>query len=314
MSGKLAKTGRITPGVLTLLACLFGFATAPVSAQIQGGARIISAGDVLRITVINYADFTKTVVVSPEGRIYYPVVSDQNVIGWTFSELENQITQQLATMLRTAPYVFVDIAETYTIRVNILGQIQRPGVIEIPNGIDIQGALWIAGGPVENADLSNIQVQRRVGTGTEVLTIDLERFLYEGRLQDIVEMKDGDLVIVRGAPDADKVKVFGEVNRSGSYVISYGATVLDMIYVAGGVTPSGTLSDVRWIRREGDRIVEQKLDFSALLRAGRTDEIPRAGRGDVIIVQKRILTLGAFVTTLTLTIQVLTLYFLLQRL
>ncbi len=314
MGHDMVKANRpASTAFAALLACLC-FIGLSVAAEPPGGERIIKAGDVLQISVIGYAEFSKTVVVSPEGRIRYPVVSDRNIIGWTFSELENQITQQLATMLRAAPYVFVDYAQTYTIRINILGQVRKPGVTEVPNGIDLQGALWIAGGPESSADLGDIQVQRRGLDGTEEISVDLERFLFEGRLQDIVQMKDGDLVIVRGAPDADKVKVFGEVNKSGSYVVPFGATVLDMIYLAGGPTTAGTLSDVRWIRREGGRVVEQKLDFASLLRAGRTDEIPRVGRGDVIIVQKRILTFSAVVATLSLAIQALTLYFLVQKL
>jgi hypothetical protein len=171
----------------------------------------------------------------------------------------------------------------------------------------------MAGGPAANADLSAVQVQRAGPTGIEVITSNVERFLYEGNLDDLVKMQEGDLIIVRGAPDAEKIKIFGEVNRSGSYVLSYGASVLDMVYTAGGPTPSGTLSDVRWIRRDGTRIVEQKLDLSALLRAGRTDEIPLVSRGDVIIVQKKIITVASFTMTANLIFTIAALYFLTGR-
>ncbi len=313
MGREMVKANRSLAGAIWGLFCVLCLVHVSQAEEPLFGQRIIKAGDVLQISVIGSPEFSKIVVVSPQGRIYYPVLSDQNIIGWSFSELENQITRQLATVLRTAPYVFVDYAQTYTIEVNILGQVRNPGIVEVPNGIDLQGALWIAGGPEPSADLGDIQVRRRGLDSTEEISVDLERFLFEGRLQDIVQMKDGDLVIVRGAPDADKVKVFGEVNKSGSYVVPFGATVLDMIYLAGGPTTAGTLSDVRWIRKEGGRVSEQKLDFAAMLRAGRTDEIPRVGRGDVIIVQKRIVTLSAFLTTLGLAIQVLTLYLLALR-
>jgi len=277
-------------------------------------ARIISAGDALQITVVNHADFSKVVVVSPEGRIHYPFLSDESIIGWRFTELEDRITRQLATVLQEAPYVIVDNAQYYAVRVSVLGQILRPGFLEVPHGIDLQGALWMAGGPSENADMTNVQIQRKAADGgIELLTVNVERFLYEGRVADLVRMQEGDIVIVRGAPDRDKVKVFGEVQRSGSYVRPYGATVLDMIYLAGGTTGTGTLSDVRWIRRKEDQRIEEKLDIAALLRAGRTDEIPLVGQGDVIIVQKRLLTLAVILVTLSLIIQFLTVRELLRR-
>ena len=283
------------------------------AALAQTTERIIEVGDALQITVVNHEEFSRVVVVSPEGRIHYQFMSDLNVIGWRYSELEDRITRQLASVITSAPYVIVDDAQYYAIRISILGQINHPGFLEVPHGIDLQGALWLAGGPTINADLTSVQIQR-VGAGSpQHLSFNVEKFLYEGRVADLVTMKEGDVVIVKGAPDADKVKVFGEVNKSGSYVQPYGATVLDMIYLAGGTTERGTLSDVRWLRRVEGRVVEEKLDLSGLLRAGRTDEIPLVGRGDVIIVQRRVLTLELITQTLTLFLQFLTVRELVRR-
>jgi hypothetical protein len=164
----------------------------------------------------------------------------------------------------------------------------------------------MAGGPTESSDLTNVQIQRIGPNGPVHLSVNVEKFLYEGRVTDLVRMQEGDLIIVKGAPDADKVKLFGAVQSSGSYVRPYGATVLDMIYLAGGTTQEGTLSDVRWLRRVGDRVIEEKLDLAALLRAGRTDEIPLVGRGDVIIVQRRVITYEMVRDTLALIIQFFT--------
>ena len=303
--------GKLSQSAATILAMC---ALAAILSSPRAEERAIKAGDALQITVVNHAEYSDVVVVSPEGRIHYPFLSDVNIIGWRYSALEDRITRQLASVMQTAPYVIVDDAKHYPIRITILGQIARPGFLEVPHGIDLQGALWMAGGPTTNADLTGVQI-RRVGDAgaAQPLTVNLEKFLYEGRLADLITMQDGDVVIVKGAPDADKVKVFGEVNRSGAYVRPYGATVLDMIYLAGGTTARGTLTDVRVLRRVDERIVQEKLDLAGLLRAGRTDEIPLVGRGDVIIVQKRLLTLGAVLTVLALIIQFLTVRELLRR-
>lgn len=296
---------RTTPHrLIFVMFVAYLLASLPVSAQAD--ERIISAGDALQITVVNHPSFDRTVVVSQDGRIAYPFISDQNIIGWRLADVEDRITRQLATVLQTAPYVIVNEAQYYTIRISILGQIARPGFIEVPHGIDLQGALWMAGGPSESSDLTNVQIQRIGSTGPIHISVNVEKFLYEGRVTDLVRMQDGDLVIVKGAPDADKVKLFGAVQRSGSYVRPYGATVLDMIYLAGGITQEGTLSDVRWLRRVGSKVIEEKLDLASLLRAGRTDEIPLVGRGDVIIVQRRVLTYQMVRDTLALIIQFFT--------
>ena len=275
---------------------------------------IIKAGDVLKITVVNNRLFSGVYVVSSDGTLPYPFMKKDKVAGWTMSNLEYQIANKIAPVLLAPPFVIVDRAAYFSIRVSILGQIKKPGFLEVPNGIDLQGALWMAGGPRENSDLTNIQVQRIGPDGNlELTVVNLEKFLFEGRAADLVRMQEGDLIIVKGAPNADKVKVFGEVSKSGSYVRPYGATVLDMIYLAGGTTSNGTLSDVRWLRKVGDRTIEQKLNLAGLLRQGRTGEIPLVGRGDVIIVQKRLLTMGIVFQTLTLVIQFLTVRELIRR-
>jgi len=299
-------------GVVALAILWLAGAASPQPGS-QAAERIIKAGDALQITVVNNAAFTQVAVVTPEGRIHYPFFADENVIGWKFTELEDRITRRLAGVLQSAPYVIVDDAQYYTIRISLLGQILHPGFLEAPHGSDLQGAIAMAGGPTANADLTNVQVQRVSQDGIETITVNVEKFVYEGRLGDLIRMQEGDVVIVKGAPEADKIKVFGEVNKSGSYVRPYGATVLDMIYLAGGTTDYGTLSDVRWLRKVGDRIVEEKLDLAGLLRAGRTDEIPMVGQGDVIIVQKRLLTYRTVLEVITLVIQFLTVRELLRR-
>ena len=284
-----------------------------VSAQ-SATEDIIRAGDAIEIMVVGNEAFSGVYVVDQNGRIPYRLLKDENVIGWTLTRLEQHVAGQLATILNTAPYVLADRALNFPIRISILGQIQRPGFISVPNGITLQGALWMAGGPAQGADLSDVQIQRIGPNGLEVQSVDLERFLFEGRTTDLVHMQEGDLIIVKGTPDADKIKVFGEVHSNGSYVRPYGATVLDMIYLAGGATRDGTLSDVRWLRKVGNTTVEEKLDLSELLRAGRTEDIPIVGRGDVIIVQKKLITLDTIFRTISLIVQLFAIRELFRRL
>ena len=274
---------------------------------------IVRAGDAIEITVVGNREFSGIYVVDLNGRVPYPFLKYENVIGWTMTQLEQHIAGQIANVVTSAPYVIADRALTYPIRISVLGQIDRPGFIDVPNGITLQGALWMAGGPSNDADLSDVQIQRVGPNGIELLSVDLERFLFEGRTSDLVHMQDGDLIVVKGTPDADKIKVFGEVHNSGSFVPPYGATVLDMIYRAGGATRDGTLSDVRWLRKVGDTTVEEKLDISGLLRAGQTERIPLVGRGDVIIVQRKLITLQTIFQTISLIVQLFTVRELLRR-
>ena len=273
-------------GVAALCCAVLLMATPP-NAQAQD--RVIAPGDALQITVLGNSELTSVVVVSSDGHINYPFIQDVVVSGMSHDELESRLTFALSVYVTTA-FVIVDYARFYTIKVHVLGQVTRPGFIEVPHESSIQGALAIAGDAAPDADLTQIRILRRGPDNTIVQrSVNLERALYEGGIAEMAGLKEGDMIIVPGAQDEDKIKLFGAINSPGSYVMPYGATVLDMVFLAGGATPDGTLSNVRRLRQVNGEPVEERLDLAKLLKIGRTDQIPKVERGEVIIVQGRLL-------------------------
>ena len=90
------------------------------------------------------------------------------------------------------------------------------------------------------------------------------------------------------------VYLVGQAARTGSIEIQRGWTVLEVMSVAGGVTPRAALRRATLIRRATGAIIE--LDLDRLLNKGDRSLNPVVEPGDIIMVpalQNRIMILGA---------------------
>lgn len=87
--------------------------------------------------------------------------------------------------------------------------------------------------------------------------------------------------ITMGTLRSIRIFVLGDVTRPGSYTVSSLSTVTNAMYVAGGVTPSGSLRDVQ-VKRSG-RLV-QRIDGYDFMMKGDTSSDIRLQPGDVIFV------------------------------
>ena len=104
-----------------------------------------------------------------------------------------------------------------TLRVSVTGQVQKPGLYDVPMGAGVVEALAMAGGAAPGAALSRVTVQRATGT---VVTADLFRTMVLGEVQHNLKLEAGDLVMV--PQSKARVAVLGAVNRPGYYDIEGG--------------------------------------------------------------------------------------------
>ncbi|MES2223053.1 MAG: polysaccharide biosynthesis/export family protein, partial [Acidobacteriota bacterium] len=94
---------------------------APVDAHYR-----IGADDVLTVNVWHEPEVSRNVPVRPDGKISLPLVGDVQASGLTPTELKNELEARFAKFL-TNPDVSVIVAEIRSQRINVLGQVLRPG-------------------------------------------------------------------------------------------------------------------------------------------------------------------------------------------
>jgi polysaccharide export outer membrane protein len=168
-----------------------------------------------------------------------------------------------------------------TIRVSIAGQVQRPGMYDVPVGASVVEALALAGGAAPRAALSKVEVKRRNG---DVLPADMFRVMILGDMGTMPPLEAGDLVMV---PESKaRVAVLGAVNRPGQYDIEEGATpkVSDAIALAGGSVKRARINQIAVMRAENGETKRIVVDLDHVLHQGKVAEDIPILSGDIVYV------------------------------
>ncbi len=249
-------------------------------------APLIKKGDYLEITVLDQPDFTRLVRVNGDGFIAYPYYSNQSVVGNSTSDLQRILTQVLGFYL-DSPVVIVEKPKSFTIKVQVVGQVNRPGQYNIPYGLDIQSAIGMAGGLLPGANLAAVHVVRSEEDGGAPITLeaDLAEFELSGDLTKLPLLEEYDIVVVPGQSNESTTMIIGQVNRPGSYPPKTDSNLMNMILTAGGFTERAHQDKVRHLIKVGPGQYEDtKWDLEDLIDDGRFDELPMVKPGDIIVV------------------------------
>jgi polysaccharide export outer membrane protein len=124
----------------------------------------IGADDVLTVNVWHEPEVSRNVPVRPDGKISLPLVGDVQAAGMTPTELENELEARFAKYL-TNPNVSVIVAEIRSQRINVLGQVFRPGTYALIPPMNVIDAVATAGGLREFAKPNKIYILRALPTG-----------------------------------------------------------------------------------------------------------------------------------------------------
>ncbi len=249
--------------------------------------RKIKPGDAIEIIVYGHQELSRTVTVSPQGTVDFPFMQNLPVDGLNLDKLREIIVAQLSRYLNTYPVVTVGFAKSNTIIVQVLGMVRNPGVVQIPLNSTLQGAIGAVGGALNTARLSEVTVYRNKEGKVESKTYDMEAFLLQGDLRQNPTLEEGDVIMVMGNPVQATVKVFGQVRNPGSFEHFAGATLFDMILLAGGPMPDADLGKIRFVSPTRKRALEYKVNLNRYLTSGEYTQLPTVKSGDMIYVPKK---------------------------
>ncbi len=214
--------------------------------------------------------------------------------------------------------------------ITVLGFVKQPGQIELPGGSTVQMALNAAGGLSQGAQLDRMQLRRTGPNGqVQVIAFDYKHYLDSGDGKILPALRPLDEIFVPASPlignvqiefdarslqatgdageDRGAVRVFGEVQTSGSYSFKPGMTVMDALLRAGGVTRYASVEQIRILPPTGEPILfnlkrfldsgDQRLNLP--LNAGTTvfvaHEVEQVkSGGNVVYVMGEVAKPGAF--------------------
>ncbi|PSL48958.1 protein involved in polysaccharide export with SLBB domain [Chitinophaga niastensis] len=201
----------------------------------------LAASDQVLIDVYGYSEVQHDLTVSAEGYIRIPNVGPVYVNGLTMEEAKNRITKQLSTIYSTIStgktFVQVSLGNIRSIRILLIGEIQRPGTYTLPSLATVANALYVSGGPDENGSFRSIQVIRN---GQVITTFDLYDFITRGDLTNNIVLQDQDIVKVN--PYKTRVELLGEIKRPAIFEAKDNETLQNILDYAGGYT-DGSFKD-----------------------------------------------------------------------
>ncbi|MFN3821918.1 MAG: SLBB domain-containing protein [bacterium] len=239
---------------------------------------VIQPGTILKITVANHPEFSQSVIVRQDGTTEYPLLSGVPLEGLTVRDLKGLLISALLQYERD-PVVFVVISETQIIKVDVYGAVNQPQRLQAEAPLNIQQVIQMVGGPLPDADLTQVRVIRYNSPVRQEEIVDLSNYYLSDTLRLAPEVHNGDVIIVPRAAPHTMVRVIGEVNAPGSYLFKPGEDLFDLINRAGGFKPSANSKRIRVIHSSGKW---ESYNFVNLTKKGA--EFPSIVAGDVVVV------------------------------
>ena len=208
---------------------------------------VLGPGD--KITIHLWGGTTQTIIrtVDRDGTLFLPEAGSLQIAGMTLGKAQSLIEGELKKQFRDAQ-VSVVVSELRSVRVYVVGDVQRPGGYDLSALATPISALYAAGGPTAVGSLRTLQHLRGEKLVEEV---DLYDFLLRGVRATGARFESGDTLLV--PPAGTLVAVAGAVRRPAIYELKPGETSLaKVIEEAGGLTAAASLGNVVVERIDGD--------------------------------------------------------------
>jgi protein involved in polysaccharide export with SLBB domain len=199
---------------------------------------VLGPGDGLSIELWGGVSQRLQRVVDREGRVALPEAGAIQVTGRTLGDVQTLVQSVLRTEYRDVQ-ADVSLARLRTVRVYIVGDVQRPGAYDVSSLSTPLNALYLAGGPTSRGSLRLLRHYR----GDQMLEeIDVYDLLLHGVRSGLQRLQAGDSILV--PPLGAEVTVEGMVRRPAIYELNHEGDLAEALELAGGVLNSGTLRHV----------------------------------------------------------------------
>ena len=135
---------------------------------------VIQPSDIIQLRIFQESDMDAQVRIEADGSARLPLVGVVRLGGMTVSEAQKFLFKLYDADYFVNPQLSLQVIEYAAKNVNVLGQVNRPGVVLIPpdRPLYLSDAIAQAGGPTRLANLSRIQL-KRVLAGGEVVSKEL---------------------------------------------------------------------------------------------------------------------------------------------
>ncbi len=209
----------------------------------------LGAGDEVIIDIWGNSELTVRQEISPDGYINVPNIGPVYLNGMDVKAASAKLKTAFGRIysdLRSAnPRTFIQISvgNVRTIKVNIMGEVERPGTYSLSSFASVFHALYAAGGINEIGSLRDVKVYRN---GKLQVQADIYEYLLRGDSSKDIILKENDIVKVE--PYNKRVQIAGQVKRPMIYEMIGDETLAQLIGYAGGFASDAYKRNVQLVR------------------------------------------------------------------
>jgi protein involved in polysaccharide export with SLBB domain len=243
---------------------------------------VLGPGDDLIVNMWGGQSNRLSRTIDRQGQIDLPEAGTIMINGMTIAEAQNAIQQALGAQFNNE-HVEISLGRLRTVRIYVVGDVQRPGAYDVSSLSTPLSALFAAGGPTSRGSL---RILRQYRGDHLVREIDLYDFLLKGVRSDVERLLPGDTLLVPGA--GAQVTVEGMVHRPAIYELNGEKTLDQVIDLAGGVSGTASLKQInvaRIVAQQRRTMVSLQLPDDPAQVAAKLAGFPVQGGDDVVISQ-----------------------------
>lgn len=183
-----------------LLVTTFALAQVPKAepASIGGESNyVLSANDLVKLTVFQEPDLETTVRVSKDGTVTFPLIGAVKIGGRSSQDAAKAVRNLLAKDYLVNPQVNLTVMEYAKRRFIVLGQVQRPGAYDMPDrdSMRLLQAIGMAGGYTRIADPGKITLKRTSNGKENLIKLNAKK-MAAGDGTSEFEVLAGDVITV----------------------------------------------------------------------------------------------------------------------
>jgi protein involved in polysaccharide export with SLBB domain len=199
---------------------------------------VLGTGDGLTINLWGGISQSFARVIDREGKIALPEAGSLVVAGLSLQQARSNIEGALKSQYHNAQ-VDVTIARLRTVRVYVVGDVQRPGAYDVSSLSTPLNAIYEAGGPT---GVGSLRIVRHYRGQQLIREVDLYSFLLHGVRMDDERLQAGDTLLI--PPAGPQIAIFGMVKRPAIYELKGDSTLKEVLDDAGGVTVAAALDHI----------------------------------------------------------------------
>jgi len=152
----------------------------PTKSDASKADYVLQPQDVIKVQVFQEEDLTREVRVSQENTITLPLIKTVDVKGKTALQAQELIRDLYDRDYLVNPQVTLIVVEYAKRTVSVLGQVNKPGIVQFPQeqGLTLVQAISHADGPTRLANMKKVTLKRTNADGTTVtVTINAEELM-----------------------------------------------------------------------------------------------------------------------------------------